>query len=87
VGQGENGSIVVAPYGDFRMQSLARSVRIDALTGTATIGAHVLHGLPMTGFTVRTFTNGTLHCSAGTCLGNYGGAYPLDYRRVIEPAP
>jgi len=40
----------------------------------------------MTGFVVRTFSNGTLHCSAGTCLGNYGGAYPLDYRRVIQPA-
>jgi len=87
IGQAEDGWVAIMPYDNsMSMQSLNRSVRIDSLTGTVTTGAHVLRGMPMTGFVVRTFSNGTLHCSAGTCLGNYGGAYPLDYRRVIQPA-
>jgi hypothetical protein len=87
IGQAEDGWIAITPYAtNITMQSLNRSVRIDAPTGTVTTGPHVLFGMPMTGFVVRTFTNGALHCSAGTCLGNYGGAYPLDYRRMIQPA-
>jgi hypothetical protein len=87
LGSGLNGWISVVPYDPkLSMQSLPRSVRIDALTGTVTTGSQKLQGLPMTGFVVRTFSNGALHCSAGTCLGNYGGAYPLDYRRNITPA-
>jgi hypothetical protein len=87
LGTGFNGWISVVAYDPgLSLQSLPRSLRIDALTGTVTTGSHLLRGLPMTGFAVRTFTNGVLHCSAGTCLGNYGGAYPLDYRRLIQPA-
>lgn len=86
VGQAEDGWIAITPYGNMQMQSLNRSVRIDAITGSVTTGAHLLSGMPMTGFALRTFSNGALHCSAGRCLGNYGGAYPLDYRRVIQPA-
>jgi hypothetical protein len=29
------------------------------------------------GFFARTFANGTLGCGAGSCQGNYGGAFPL----------
>ena len=86
IGQAQNGWIAITPYAHIQMQSLNRSLRIDSITGTVTAGAHVLSGMPMSGFALRTFTNGALHCSAGFCLGNYGGAYPLDYRRQIQPA-
>jgi hypothetical protein len=87
LGKGLSGWISVVSYDPhISMQSLPRSVRVDSTTGTVTLGAHLLFGMPMTGFVVRTFTNGALHCSAGMCLGNYGGAYPLDYRRQIQPA-
>jgi hypothetical protein len=33
---------------------------------------------------VRIVQNGTLACSAGTCQGNYGGGFPLRYRRAIQ---
>jgi hypothetical protein len=51
-----------------------------------TAGAQVYSGLPMLGFGVRTFVNGTLACSAGACQGNYGGAFPLKFGRSIAPA-
>jgi len=87
VGSGLSGWISLVPYDvGLSMQSLPRSLRVDTLTGTVTTGSHRIYGMPMTGFVARTFTNGALHCSAGTCLGNYGGAYPLDYRRQIQPA-
>jgi hypothetical protein len=36
-----------------------------------------LNGAPAVGFWVRTYLNGILTCGTATCLGNYGGAYPL----------
>ncbi len=40
----------------------------------AAAGAFTYHGLPVVGFMVRTFTNGTLSCAGGaTCQGNYLG--------------
>jgi hypothetical protein len=55
-------------------------------TGEVVTGAHTFRGLPIVGFAVRIFRNGTLRCDAGTCQGNYGGAFPLKYRRNITPS-
>ena len=67
------------------MTSLPTSTRTDVSTGEVATGAHTFRGLPITGFTVRTFENGTLRCGAGACQGNYGGAFPFKYGRNIGP--
>jgi hypothetical protein len=42
-------------------------------------------GLPVVGFMVRTFRNGTLACAgAPSCQGNYGGAFPHRTIRTID---
>jgi hypothetical protein len=66
------------------MTSRLDSVRVDR-NGNVATGAHTYRGLPMVGLAVRTFNNGALRCDAGTCQGNYGGSFPLKYRRVISP--
>jgi len=47
--------------------------------------ATVFYGLPVTGFMVRTFSNGTLTCSTGGCQGNYASAFDHAYRNLIAP--
>jgi hypothetical protein len=42
-------------------------------------------GLPVTGFMVRTFSNGNLTCGAGTCQGNYGSLFNHSYLTTITP--
>jgi hypothetical protein len=42
-------------------------------------------GLPVTGFMVRTFSNGNLTCGAGTCQGNYGSLFNHSYTTTITP--
>jgi hypothetical protein len=70
-----------------RLTSLPTSSRIDPSTGTSTAGAHVFTGLPVVGFGVRIFQNGTLNCGGTACQGNYGGAFPLRSTRSISPSP
>jgi hypothetical protein len=82
----ENGWVAVTPASGRVMTSLGSSTRLALATGAVTTGSHVFGGLPVVGFTVRTFENGTLACSTGACQGNYGGAFPLKYRRNITPA-
>jgi hypothetical protein len=59
------------------------STRIVAATGASTTQALKHVGLPMVGFWVRTFENGTLACDAGRCQGNYGAAFPLTRQPVV----
>jgi hypothetical protein len=66
-----------------RLQSLPTSTRLDPATGASVPGAHRFAGYPMTGFSVRTFENGTLTCGSASCQGNYGGAFPLHAAREI----
>jgi hypothetical protein len=70
--------------------SLQSSTRTTIATGATTTGAHGYVGLPMTGLHLRTFQNGTLTCAGSLnsvpCQGNYGGSFPLKYRRSISPA-
>jgi len=42
-------------------------------------------GLPVTGFMVRTFSNGTLACSSGNCQGNYASLFEHAYTNNIAP--
>jgi len=65
--------------------SLPSSTRLDLATGAVTTGAQAYDGLPMVGFSARTFVNGTLACGAGSCQGNYGAAFPFKYIRTISP--
>jgi hypothetical protein len=81
----ENGWFEVTPTSNTRFTSLPGSTRIDLLTGAVTTGAHAFGGVPAVGFAVRTFVNGTLACSGGACQGNYGGSFPLKFRRTITP--
>jgi hypothetical protein len=61
----------------------ASTLRIgDGAVGTEQIQ---LTGLPVIGFMARTFRNGTLNCSSGSCQGNYGGSSAHRLRRVIDP--
>jgi hypothetical protein len=42
-------------------------------------------GLPVTGFMIRTFDNGTLTCGTGSCQGNYSALFPHSYITNIVP--
>jgi hypothetical protein len=66
------------------MTSRPESSRLTHGSGTSIPGSHTFNGLPMTGFSVRIFRNGTLRCGAGACQGNYGGAFPFTYRRDVQ---
>ena len=82
-----NGWMRIAPVGaQAKLASLPSSLRVDLATGQMSTGAHTFHGLPVIGFALRTFSNGTLSCAgAPACQGNYGGAFPFRYRRSISP--
>lgn len=81
----QNGWIRMTPLTSSPLVSLPASTRVDLATGQVTPGAHRYAGLPSLGFTVRTFRNGALSCTGGTCQGNYGGAFPLKYLLGITP--
>jgi hypothetical protein len=61
----------------------AVSVGSDVLAATVVPGAPVFYGLPVTGFMIRTFSNGTLACSTGSCQGNYASLFDHAYRNLI----
>ena len=75
-------ALVPAAVGNV-LTSLVNSTRTDMATGQVATGAHSYRGLPVVGFGLRTFANGTLSCGAAACQGNYGGAFPFKYRREI----
>lgn len=51
----------------------------------ATAGAVTFYGLPVTGFMIRNFRNGSLTCGTTTCQGNYGSLFSHSYRTTITP--
>ena len=81
----QDGWIQIIPTRTQRFASGATSTRLDVVSGATTTGAHSFVGLPVVGFTVRTFQNGTLTCGGLACQGNYASAFPLKYRRSISP--
>jgi hypothetical protein len=55
-------------------------------TGVQTaVASHTYRGLPVVGFMVRTFNNGTLTCGTAACQGNYGSVFEHKYRQNITP--
>jgi len=48
-------------------------------------GAATYFGLPVTGFMIRNFANGSLTCGTATCQGNYGSLFNHSYRNTITP--
>jgi hypothetical protein len=79
-----NGWMRATPPSAPGLTSLGSSTRMSLATGATTQGSHVHAGLPVVGFMVRTFENGALNCAVGTCQGNYGGSFPLQFRRSIS---
>ena len=84
----QNGWIRISPPPGASFDSLATSQRWTAgATGAVLTGAHRYSGLPVVGFTARTFRNDAVSCATGVCQGNYGGAFPLKYQRKVEAVP
>ena len=67
--------------------SLATSVSTNILTGVAVTAPQTFQGLPVVGFMVRTFNNGTLSVGGTSVLSNYGSAFDHKYRQTITPTP
>lgn len=83
-----NGWLRVTAPATSTMDSLATSLRwAPGSADPPVAGGHRYMGLPLVGFTVRTFRNDAVSCQSGTCQGNYGGAFPLKYQRSVTPAP
>jgi hypothetical protein len=57
----------------------------SAAIAAGTAAAQTFFGLPSTGFMIRTFTNGTLTCGAGSCQGNYSALFRHSYITTIAP--
>jgi hypothetical protein len=68
--------------------SISDRAQMDSTEVTTTLLASVpatFFGLPVTGFMIRTFSNGSLTCAAGTCQGNYGSLFNHSYATRIDP--
>jgi hypothetical protein len=68
--------------------SLSDRAVMDSTAITTTLATSVaatFFGLPVTGFMVRTFANGTLTCPTGACQGNYGSLFQHSYTTTITP--
>lgn len=61
------------------------STRTDDASGTVVVGPHTYSGMPVVGLVSRSLTNGFLSCGGALCQGNYGGAYPMSYKRQVSP--
>lgn len=59
----------------------------NVLTGLTSATPATYFGLPVVGFMVRTFNNGTISSGGSTVLSNYGSAFDHKYRENIAPAP
>ena len=55
----------------------------NAVAGAAAVQTY--HGLPVVGFMIRTFNNGTLTCGTASCQGNYGGSVGHAYTLNVLP--
>ena len=65
------------------LASEASSVTVTA--GVAAAAAETYFGLPVVGFMIRTFANGTLTCGTASCQGNYGGSVSHAYTLNVLP--
>lgn len=69
------------------LTSDATSITVNALTIAGVAGAQTFQGLPVVGFMVRTFNNGTLTSGGANVLSNYGSAFNHKYLETITPTP
>jgi hypothetical protein len=77
-----------APVGMAGSLATSQRVVLDSTSPPAavvTAGAVTFFGLPVTGFMIRNFRNGTLTCGTATCQGNYGSLFSHSYRTTITP--
>jgi len=67
----------------------AGGTTFNALATPGALGAGPITflGLPVVGFMVRTFSNGTLSCGTASCQGNYSGLVNHAFKDGITPAP
>ena len=66
-----------------QMSFSSTSTRLD--TGATAAESFSIRGVPVLGFMVRTFRNGSLVCTGATCQGNYGGSFPHKSSRDLQP--
>jgi len=92
----QNGHVAMSYVGTFDashqhtppyIESLAGSSVTDISTGVPALGRLRVYGLPVVGFSSRTFSNGTLACAGGACQGNYASAFPHQAIRSVVSAP
>lgn len=77
-----------APVGMAGSLATSQRVSLDQVAPPAAAvvaGAVTFFGLPVTGFMVRNFRNGSLTCGTVTCQGNYGSLFGHSYRTTITP--
>ena len=86
VGSSPNGWAGFRVTSGATLNSLPSSSRTNMETAATTFGSHRFAGLPVIGFSVRTFLNGTLTCGSASCQANYGGAFPFRFTRSISQA-
>lgn len=83
-----------APGGTGLATPTSTRVVLNQVTGAvpapAAAGPVVFSGLPVTGFMIRTFNNGTLTCTgasgaSASCQGTYSALFNHSYRNTITP--
>jgi hypothetical protein len=77
-----NGSTV--PAGKHQLIGGASTVFSIATGTTSTLGVTTFNGLPVVGFAVQSFNNGTLTSGGATVLSNYGGNFVHKTTRSIQ---
>jgi len=65
--------------------STASNLNATAVAPVFAAGAQTFRGLPVVGFMIRTFSNGSLACGTATCQGNYGGSVSHAYKNNNTP--
>jgi hypothetical protein len=85
---GFTGTNATAPMGMAGALATSQQVTLDSVAppaATTFVGAVTFFGLPVTGFMIRNFRNGSLTCGTATCQGNYGSLFGHSYRTTITP--
>jgi hypothetical protein len=75
----------VVGMGSVTSDRISMSDTIFGTTATVLGAAATFFGLPVTGFMIRTFANGSLACATGTCQGNYGSLFNHSYVTIVRP--
>ena len=83
---GDNATLVgIAPPIVAASEATLLAGGLPGSTTTFAANPTVYLGLPVTGFMIRTFSNGGLTCAAGACQGNYASLFDHAYTNNIAP--